>query len=268
MSRKNLRMAAKSSTLEFSSRIPPELSGFLSLSELRRDSSIGYIYESICSCGVRYVGMSERLDEKSIATYAGSGGRWMAHQNSHRIHSVSKVLHCWSSDSTELRSAELTLIQSRSENFKENLMNLRMDQPQGNSCAECGSFGRHRVSCSLYRAPSARTPACDECSGKAGHHRKPCSRYRRKLATCAECGTLAPEHRRDCSRKVICSECGSLNSRVHFRQCAFYREPRGQCPECAGRLGKHRKHCGKFVPRQPCEQCGSRSNHRKDCGGR
>lgn len=60
--------------------------------------AVGYLYRVDCSCGGIYVGLSEKLDAKSIERYLGSGVRWRLHLRSHFDHSQSKAVISFHTD--------------------------------------------------------------------------------------------------------------------------------------------------------------------------
>lgn len=242
--------------------LAPHVDAWLSDRESpEKADAVGYIYRADCSCGGVYIGISERLATSAIKSYISSGSKWVAHLAKHPDHTQSKTILRWYDSPEKLREAELKLVHIAKKIFKGRVFNLK-ETAQGIPCAECGNFGRHLKSCSLYTKPGIYTKACEECGGLSNHHRASCSLFveRRESQPCGECQGKRT-HRAGCSKKTTCSECGS--GATHRKGCSQRIEAK-PCLIC-GSKARHRKTCKNFVETKACEECGSKSRHKKKC---
>lgn len=251
------------------------------------EAAYGYIYQTNCSCGKLYIGLSKLTDRSKVFGYMGSGSKLQSHRQSHPDHRQSKIILeiCHSYGDLELR--EFKLIRDAVERYGSKLVLNRKLHPQGSQCAECESFGPHLSDCSLVEADHI----CSECGGKRYHHLKSCSSYAQPTVVCEECGSRTLRHRKSCSswtpknpcaycgstakfhldgcalkvEKAICEECGTPNIGSHFKNCSQYKHRSG-CSECGSKnIGTHLKECSKWKAPKGCEECGSQRRHRKSC---
>lgn len=171
-------------------------------------------------------------------------------------------------------------------------------------CPECGyslQSHRHAKTCSHYKKASTSDSICPECGGKAGQHRKGCSKYIQPSA-CPECGCIKG-HKKTCSHRTEsepCPECGSrfghksscshgdssrcphcgnlVKSRTHKPWCVDYKYKQGNryrpedilyvCAECKGINGEHSTKCSHYIHKtpEPCSECGVLGGkHLKTC---
>lgn len=251
------------------------------------EASYGYIYQTTCSCGKLYIGLSKVTNRSGIFRYLGSGSRLKSHLKSHPEHSQTKTIleTCVSYDDLERREVEL--IREAVELHGSIMVLNRKLYPQGSQCAECESFGAHLSSCSLI----APDHACDECGGQRYHHFKDCSDYRKPEIACDECEARTQRHRKGCSnwrpkepcdhcgstekfhldscvlkiKKQSCEECGTPNLGAHRKKCSLY-IPLPGCSECGSRnSGAHLKFCSQWIALRPCDECGSLRRHKRGC---
>lgn len=224
---------------------------------------LGYLYRMECSCGKFYVGMSKRVGINEIDSYCGGGTRWRRHVNAHKDHTQSKEIVKWCHSYNDLVQKEILLInESKKSPLCMNLSTRSQSNYYGvfGGCAECGSRGPHRKSCSLYVKR-----ICNICGVVGNSHKSTCPKYTRPRP-CPECGSA--NHKKTCSRykglsgRLNCKECGSTSTR-HKKICSQYKS----VPECkhCGSKGAHHVGCPKYRSRPPCPECGSRSNHRRFC---
>lgn len=247
----------------------------------------GYVYQTDCSCGKLYIGLSKNTSTNSIFGYLGSGSRLKAHRAKHPDHTLRKTILATCSDYGSLERTEIALILRAVEIHGSSIVLNRKLYAQGSQCAECESFGSHLSSCSLVEADYA----CSECGGQRYHHFKRCSSYNQLTVTCEECDSKSLRHRKGCSKwktkdpcrhcgstakfhldscvlkvqKKICDECGTRNIGAHLKSCSLY-VVRSGCSECKSKnIGTHLKSCSQWMAPKSCEECGSQRRHRKTC---
>jgi hypothetical protein len=245
---------------------------------------LGYLYRMECSCGKFYVGMSKRVGIKEIESYHGGGTRWRRHVKAHKDHVQSKEIVKWCHSYNDLVQKEILLInESKESPLCMNLSTRSQSNYYGvfGGCAECGSRGPHRKSCSLYVER-----ICDFCGVVGNSHKSICPKYV-KPRICLECGS--PNHKKTCSKykglfgRLNCKECGSTSTRhkkicsqykkqpgckfcgsegAHRQECPKHKE-RFSCPECDSRV--HKKTCSHYIKPKPCPECGNLTTHKSGC---
>ena len=224
---------------------------------------LGYLYRMECSCGKFYVGMSRRVGIKEIESYQGGGTKWRRHVKAHRDHSQSKEIVKWCHSYNDLVQKEVLLInESKKSPLCMNLSTRSQSNYYGvfGGCAECGSRGPHRKTCSLYVER-----ICTFCGVNGNSHRSTCPKHV-KQEPCSECGST--NHKKTCSRykglsgRLNCEECGSTSTR-HKKICSQYKKQSG-CKYC-GSEAAHRKGCVKYTKRLACPECGLKSYHKEYC---
>lgn len=171
-------------------------------------------------------------------------------------------------------------------------------------CPECGyslQSRRHAKTCSKYKEVQISDSICPECGGKAGQHKKNCSKYiapepcpecgvikghkdtcsrKKNIEPCPECGSRFG-HTSDCSHgdSSRCPHCGNLTkSRTHKPWCVDYKYKKGNrykpedikyvCIECKGINGEHSTSCSHYIKKtpEPCPECGVLwGKHLKTC---
>ena len=260
-------------------------SGYRTLDEwVNEGDFLGYLYRMECSCGKFYVGMSKRVGIKEIESYQGGGTRWRRHVKAHKDHTQSKEIVKWCHSYNDLVQKEVLLInESKKSPLCMNLSTRNQSNYYGvfGGCAECGSRGPHRRSCSLYVER-----ICDFCGVVGNSHKSICPKYV-KPRICLECGS--PNHKKTCSKykglfgRLNCKECGSTSTRhkkicsqykkqpgckfcgsegAHRQECPKHKE-RFSCPECDSRV--HKKTCSHYITPKPCPECGNRTTHKSGC---
>ena len=260
-------------------------SGYRILDEwVNEGDFLGYLYRMECSCGKFYVGMSKRVGLKEIESYRGGGTRWRRHVRAHKDHTQSKEIVKWCHSYNDLVQKEVLLInESKKSPLCMNLSTRSQSNYYGvfGGCAECGSRGPHRKSCSLYVER-----ICDFCGVVGNSHKSICPKYV-KPRICLECGS--PNHKKTCSKykglfgRLNCKECGSTSTRhkkicsqykkqpgckfcgsegAHRQECPKHKE-RFSCPECDSRV--HKKTCSHYIKPKPCPECGNLTTHKSGC---
>ena len=194
--------------------------------------------------GKFYIGMSE-VENSWKNGYLGSGRYWNNHKNAYPNHKYRRTILKKNFDTPlDTRDFELQEIE-------------KVFNDENNCNSQKRTQGQSYFS----------TKECKECSGKSGHHKKGCSKYKELLA-CPECGGKKGNHKKGCSQykektvPVPCSECGGKFG--HKKTCSQYKEPK-PCQEC-GRTRSHKKSCSQYKEPKKCSECGlTHGNHKKSC---